>query len=49
MEGLVLKRLSMPWVTNHRNPTSWCKVKPDYLEGDELDCAIIGAAYGSGG
>lgn len=48
-EGLVLKNPHSPYVLNER-PTSWIKVKPDYMTeyGENLDCVIIGGYYGSG-
>lgn len=48
-EGLVLKNPHSPYILNER-PTTWIKVKPEYMTeyGENLDCVIVGAYYGSG-
>lgn len=48
-EGLVLKNPRSPYRLNERND-DWMKVKPEYMTefGENLDCVIIGAYYGSG-
>ena len=48
-EGLVLKNPRSPYRLNDRND-DWMKVKPEYMTefGENLDCIIIGAYYGSG-
>lgn len=40
-EGIVVKALDAPWTSNDRGG-NWCKMKPDYAFGIEIDCLIIG-------
>ena len=49
LEGLVLKNPRSSYMLNDRND-DWIKVKPDYMNewGEEVDCVVIGARYGSG-
>jgi len=44
-EGIVIKRLDSPWTPNDRSARcpAWVKIKPEYLEAQELDVAIVGA------
>lgn len=48
-EGLVMKNPRSDYRLNQRND-DWMKVKPEYMNefGENLDCIIIGAYYGSG-
>lgn len=48
-EGLVLKSPRSAYRLNERND-DWVKVKPEYMDGfgEDLDCIVVGAYYGSG-
>lgn len=48
-EGIMLKNPSSEYTLDDR-PSSWIKVKPDYMTefGENLDCVIIGGYYGTG-
>lgn len=48
-EGLVIKNPHSSYKLSERN-SAWIKVKPEYMTefGENLDCVIIGAYYGTG-
>ena len=47
-EGIVIKRLDSPWISNNRSYTSWMKIKPDYVYKLDIDAVVLGAWFGTG-
>ena len=43
----MIKALDSPWKIRDRS-TNWLKIKPDYGEGYEIDCLIVGCYFGTG-
>ena len=46
-EGVVLKALDAPWVSNDRSG-SWIKIKLDYVRNVDIDAVVLGGWYGAG-
>ena len=43
----MIKALDSPWKIRDRS-TNWLKIKPDYGDGYEIDCLIVGCYFGTG-
>ena len=46
-EGIVVKALQSKWVPGNRGE-EWLKLKPDYINANEIDAIIIGGFFGTG-